>query len=50
MRRKTLAHIMSSVLLMTLVLGAILMLGGNHLGDLIVILSGIGLAATLAIS
>lgn len=50
MKRKNLAHIMSAILLMTLVLGAILMLGGNHLGDLIVISSGIGLAATLAIS
>ena len=50
MKRKTLAHIMSSVLLMTLVLGAILMVGGNHLGDLIVGASAIGATATLAIS
>ena len=50
MKRKTLAQTMSAVLLVTMALGAILMLGGNHLGDLIVISSAIGVTATLAIS
>jgi|DEB19_MinimDraft_2_1074335.scaffolds.fasta_scaffold24877_2 hypothetical protein len=50
MKRKNLAHIFTAILLVTMVLGAILMLGGNHLGDLIVISSAIGITATLAIS
>lgn len=50
MKRKNLAHIMSAILLITMVLGAILMVGGNHLGDLIVGASAIGATATLAIS
>jgi len=50
MKRKNLAHIFTALLLVTMSLGAILMLGGNHLGDLIVIASAIGATATLAIS
>jgi hypothetical protein len=50
MKRKNLAHIFTAILLVTMVLGTILMLGGNHLGDLIVIASAIGITATLAIS
>ena len=50
MKRKNLAHIFTGMFSICLLLGAILMTGGNHLGDLIVILSAIGATATFAIS
>lgn len=50
MKRKNLAHTMSAIFTVCLVLGAILMTGGNYLGDLIVISSGIGATASLALS
>jgi hypothetical protein len=50
MKRKNLAHIFTGMFTICLLLGAILMIGGNHLGDLIVISSAIGATATFAIS